>query len=141
MQSGRVPFRILFLPDMPDHLTGDSFLEDWPEIPAVAAVNLRAEYPERPATIHHLMDTLDQGTITGLAKDDHIASPDFTRRKGNIRDQHIISIQKIGRQAVAADFAKMKHPGLKDGDNHFFADRIRGFHPFDFFTLDLPKDL
>ena len=109
MQSGRVPFRILFLPDMPDHLTGDSFLEDGSKIPAVAAVNLRAEHPERPATIHHLMDTLDQGTITGLAKDDHIACPDSTRRKGNIRNQHIISIPIFGRQALAADFAKMKH--------------------------------
>ena len=59
--------------------------------------------------IQHPVDALDQHTVTGLTKDDHIASPDFTRRKGNPRNQDIITIMKFGMKAEAADFQQTQN--------------------------------
>lgn len=138
------PFRFLFLPNVPHHLAGQSLPGYGAEIPAVRAVDLRAAHFNSAAPIQHPMDALNQRAITGLAKDNHIASPDFTRREGNARGQDKITLPDIREETVPANLQQTKHQkelNLEDGDDHFIADRIGRIDPLGLFALDLPEDL
>lgn len=88
---------------MPDYLTQNLRQRHRAKISAVGAVNLDAAHIKRMTIFKKLVHPLDQQAIPGLAKDNLIANPDFTRGKRKTRDQHIIALPEIRKQAVAAD--------------------------------------
>ena len=91
---------------MPDDFAQDMVLGDRSKIAAVAAFNLSSPHLIGAAGIQLPADAFDQRTITGLAKDNHIADPDFTRREWKTRGQDIVAFMIMRVKAVAADFQK-----------------------------------
>jgi len=89
---------------MPDDFAQDMVLGDRSKIAAVAAFNLSSPHLIGAAGIQLPADAFDQRTITGLAKDNHIADPDFTRRERKTRGQNVVTLTKVRVKAVTADF-------------------------------------
>ena len=125
---------------MPDDLSIDLVALNRTEVAAVGAFHLRAANNKGLAIFYYLLDTLDQQAISRLAKNDHITSPDFTRRKRGPSHQNIIPIPEIREKTVAADLEQTQYH-LENRIDYFFRRGIGRFGPFGFLTLDLPEDL
>lgn len=74
------------------------------KVPAVAAVDLSPTHIVCLAVVQNTMDAFDEGTVSGLPEDDHIASLDFTSRKGDTSREDIVTLVKIWPKAGAAHF-------------------------------------
>ncbi len=88
---------------MPDHFSCHPLPRDRAEVAAVSTCDLGAAHIKGAACFQYPANAFDQRTVPGLAKDDHIADPDFTRRAWKTRGQDIISLMKLRMKAVAAD--------------------------------------
>lgn len=91
---------------MPNHHPQNTFTRDRSKIPAVGALDQGATHFKIAPLIQHPADAFNQYAVTGLAKDNDIANPDFTRRERETRGQNIITLMKIRVKAVTADFKK-----------------------------------
>lgn len=94
---------------MPDHFSQDIPLLYRAKITAVCTVDLGSSHVVSAFVFDNPKDALDHPVIPRSLEYDHIASSDPARRKGKSCDEDIISLPKIGVQAVTTDPDQAQH--------------------------------